>query len=197
VTTRRRSPFRFVKWLLACLTVAGVSAMITYQPDRPRPAIVPGSSDGPAFTVQVVRPRLGLPLGGILPPGVFGVDAELAFTSQSSGAVVGAAGPGRLELAADGWDLVIVTDASGAVGPATSVVFDLVFENRVRRVRARAADPAVGSFTATPLAGADEVSGRFDIELPRCEDAVTGEDLGWPPRPFILHGSFDRLPAVP
>ena len=35
--------------------------------------------------------------------------------------------------------------------------------------------------------------GRFEIELPRCENAATGEALGWPPAPLVLHGSFDRL----
>ena len=38
-----------------------------------------------------------------------------------------------------------------------------------------------------------ELSGSFDIELTRCEDAETGEPLGWPPEPLVLHGSFDRL----
>jgi hypothetical protein len=38
------------------------------------------------------------------------------------------------------------------------------------------------------------MSGSFDIELSHCEDAETGTPLGWPPQPFILHGSFDRLP---
>lgn len=46
-----------------------------------------------------------------------------------------------------------------------------------------------------PLAP-DEFSGNFEIELPICEDAETGQSLGWPPKPFILRGSFDRLPLA-
>jgi hypothetical protein len=38
-----------------------------------------------------------------------------------------------------------------------------------------------------------ELSGSFDIELARSEDADTGTPLGWPPQPLVLHGSFDRL----
>ena len=38
------------------------------------------------------------------------------------------------------------------------------------------------------------LSGAFDVELTHCEDADTGEPLGWPPAPLRLHGSFDRLP---
>ncbi len=81
--------------LLAGLTV------VAYRPDRPVATIVPGSSSGPAFVVQIIRPRLGLPLGGILPPQLFGLEAHLGFESTSPGASIGNVGPGRLELGAD------------------------------------------------------------------------------------------------
>ena len=180
--------------LLAGFAVLVCSTLVAYRPDRPVATIVPGSSSGPAFVVQVIRPRLGLPLGGILPPQLFGLEAHLGFESTSPGASIGSGGPGRLELGADDWDLVLVVDAEGRVTPETQVVFELVFEERPRRVRCRPGDPAIGTLSTTVLAESGELSGSFDIELARCEDANTGKPLGWPPEPLLLHGSFDRLP---
>lgn len=169
-------------------------AVVVYRPDRPVATIVPGSSSGPAFVVQVIRPRLGLPLGGVLPPQLFGLEAHLGFDSTSAGATIGSVGRGHLELGADDWDLVLVIDNDGRVAPETQVVFELVFEERLRRVRCRPGVPAVGMFSTTALQDSGELSGSFDIELAHCEDAATGTPLGWPPQPLVLHGSFDRLP---
>ena len=169
-------------------------SLVEYRPDRPVATIVPGSSSGPAFVVQIIRPRLGLPLGGILPPQLFGLDAHLGFDSTSAGATIGSVGPRRLELGADNWDLVLVLDRDGRVAPETQVVFELVFEEHIRRVRCRTGDPAVGTLSTTALAESGELSGSFDIELAHLEDADTGTPLGWPPEPLVLHGSFDRLP---
>jgi len=171
-------------------------AVVAYRPDRPVATIVPGSSSGPAFVVQIIRPRAGLPLGGILPPGLFGLESHLGFDATSAGATIGRVGPGRLELGADDWDLVVVLDDDGGVGPETQVMFEFVFEERLRRVRCRPGDPAVGTLRTAALPGSDALSGRFDIELVHCEDAETGTPLGWPSQPLVLHGSFDRLPHV-
>ena len=179
-------------WILLSLLLVGL-AVVAYRPDRPIATIVPGSSSGPAFVVQVIRPRLGLPLGGVLPPQLFGFEAHLGFDSTSTGATIGSVGPGRLELGADDWDLVLVLDGDGRVTPETQVVFELMFEERLRRVRCRPGDPAVGALNTTALAESGELSGSFDIELARCEDADTGTPLGWPPQPLVLHGSFDRF----
>ncbi len=189
---------RKASWiLLALVLLAGfavfVFSPVAYRPDRPVATIVPGSSSGPAFVVQIIRPRLGLPLGGILPPQLFGLDAHLGFESTSAGASIGSVGPGRIELGADDWDLVLVLDADGRVTPETQVVFEFVFEERLRRVRCRPGDPAIGTVNITALAESGELSGSFDIELARCEDADTGKPLGWPPEPLVLHGSFDQL----
>lgn len=182
--------------LLSLLLLAGFAGLtvVAYRPDRPVATIVPGSSAGPAFVVQVIRPRLGLPLGGILPPQLFGLEAHLGFDSKSAGASIRSVGPGRIELGADDWELALVLDGDGRVTPATQVVFELVFEERQRRVRCRPGDPAVGTLSTTALAESGELSGRFDIELARCENAETGTSLGWPPGPLVLHGSFDRVP---
>ncbi|MCP3915529.1 MAG: hypothetical protein GY711_08245 [bacterium] len=84
--------------LLAGLAVLVCSALVVYRPDRPVPTIIPGSSSGPAFVVQIIRPRLGLPLGGILPPQVFGLEEHLGFESTSPGASIGGVGSERVEL---------------------------------------------------------------------------------------------------
>ena len=184
-------------WILLSLLLAGLLiglSVVAYRPDRPVATIVPGSSSGPAFVVQIIRPRLGLPLGGILPPQLFGLEAHLGFESTSAGASIGSVGPGRIELDADDWDLVLVLDADGRVTPETHVVFELMFEERLRRVRCRPGDPAIGTLSTTALTESRELSGSFDIELARCENADTGTPLGWPQAPLVLHGSFDRLP---
>jgi hypothetical protein len=181
-------------WLLVGVAVVVFFSLIVYRPDRPVATIVPGSSSDPAFVVQIIRPRLGLPLGGILPPQLFGLEAHLGFEGTSAGASIGSVGPGRLELGADGWDLVLVRDADGRVTPETHVVFELMFEERLLRVRCRPGEPAIGMSSTTALTESGELSGSFDIELARCEEADTGKPLGWPPKPLVLHGSFDQLP---
>ena len=179
--------------LLPLLVLIGL-AVFAYRPDRPVATIVPGSSQGPAFVVQIIRPRLGLPLGGVLPPQLFGLEGHLGFESSSSGATVGRVSPGRIELHADGWSLILLLDDDGRVRPETEVVFPLEFEGHLRMVRCQPGIPAVGTLATNSLAEAGELSGSFDIELARCEDAETETPLGWPPKPFVLHGSFDRLP---
>jgi hypothetical protein len=176
------------------LTLLVGLAVVLYRPDRPIATIDPGSSSGPAFVVQVIRPRAGLPLGGILPPQIFGLESHLGFDSTSAGATIGSVGPRRLELGADDWELVLVLDDDGRVAPGTQLVFELVFEERLRRVRCRPGDLAVGTLSTTALVESGELSGSFDIELAHCEDADTGTPLGWPSQPLVLHGSFDRLP---
>ena len=168
-------------------------SLVVYRPDRPVATIVPGSSSTPAFVAQIIRPRLGLPVGGLLPPQLFGLEAHLGFGSTSAGASIGSVGVGRLELRADGWDLVLVSDADGRVTSETRVIFELMFEERLRKVRCRPADPAIGTLNSTTLADTGELCGSFDVELARCEDAETGKPLGWPPAPLVLHGSFDRI----
>jgi len=191
---RKSSLFYIPLVLLAGFALVVCFLFVFYRPDLPVAKIAPASSSGPAFVVQVVRPRLGLPLGGILPPQLFGLDAHLGFDSTSDGATIRSVGPGRIELGADDWDLLIALDGDGRVTSQTQVVFDLVFEDRLRRVRCRPGDPVVGTLNSVTLGESGELSGNFDIELARCEDAETGKPLGWPPKPLVLHGSFDRLP---
>lgn len=178
--------------LLASIAILTGLALVVHRPDRPVAAIEPGSSSGPAFVVQIIRPRLGLPVGGVLPPAFFGQEAHLGFDSGSADASI-AVSPQRLELGAEGWDVVIAHNAEGRIGSETEAVFHLLFEEELRRVRCRTDDPAVGTFNTGTIADSGELSGTFDIELAHCEDAETEKPLGWPPAPLILHGSFDRL----
>jgi len=179
--------------VLGLAAILGTSLFV-YVPDRPVPTIAAGSSEGPAFVVQVRRPRMGLPLGGVLPPGLFGLEDRLVFDSTGAAAEVVAVDARRVELRGEGWEVALVLDAEGRVSDETQIVFELVFEERPRRVRARAGDAPVGTVETRTLVQGRELWGRFDVELARCEDAASGAPLGWPPRPLVLHGSFDRLP---
>lgn len=192
----QRSSSCMSRILFLFVGVAGllVLTLSLYRPDSRLPTIVPGTSSGPAFVVQVIRPREGLPLGGLLPPGLFGVDAQLGFDSESGGAAH-STGNETIELGADGWELRLVLDSDGQVTQETEIVFTLVFEERKRKVRCRPGDPVIGKLKSVQLKDSGELSGWFDIELSVCEDAETGKSLGWPAKPFILHGSFDRLPV--
>ncbi|MFT5287839.1 MAG: hypothetical protein ACI8TQ_004027 [Planctomycetota bacterium] len=194
--TPNSQPSKIPTMLMMLVGVFVVFALIVVvnKPDRPVPTIVPGSSSEPTFVVQIIRPRMGLPLGGILPPELFDLEEHLGFDSSSPGASIGDVGYERLELSSDDWNLVIVRDGEGRVTSETHVVFDLLFEERPRRVRCRPDDYAIGSFSTTKLSDSTDLSGNFDIEVAHCEDAEAGTPLGWPPQPLILHGSFDRLP---
>lgn len=191
---RNPSLLKFLFLLFLVGVVALVVSPFFYQPDRPVVNIVPGSSAGPKFVVQIIRPRVGLPLGGLLPPKVFGLESSLKFDSDSEGAMVGQAASDRIELAAGKSQLVLVIDQSGQVTPDTFVVFELTFEDKPRTFRGWAGDPAEGKVVLSKLEEANELSGHFDIKIARCEDAETGERIDWPAEPLLLHGSFDRLP---
>ena len=192
--TRDRLPlwFRLPLGLLAGLAILVAFTLVFYRPDWPIATIEPGSSAGPAFVVQIIRPRLGLPVGGLLPPQLFGLERHLGFDSTSDGATVSSLHPERLELKTDGWHVVVARDDDGQVSQGTEVSFELTFRERGLAVRCRPGEPTVGSFDTTRLPSG-ELSGHFDIELAQCERRDTGKSLGWPSKPLVLRGSFDRL----
>ena len=81
---RKTALIRIFLGLQVGLALVVCLALAVYRPDRPVDTIVPGSSSGPAFDVQIIRPRLGLPLGGLLPPHLFGLEDHLGFESASA-----------------------------------------------------------------------------------------------------------------
>jgi hypothetical protein len=96
--------------LLACLVV------LRSRPDEPVAASVPDTSRGPSFEVHVEKPRLARLLFGILPTKLeekLMGGGELRFNHARRGAKIGSVGHDRLELSADGWDLLIETDGKG------------------------------------------------------------------------------------
>jgi len=186
--------------LLVCL--AGLLWFVS----RPNETVVSKTSGGPTFEVNVEKPRMDRFLGGILPTAVEAklIGGELRFDHASRGAKVGSVGPDRLELKAEGWDLLIETDGKGGIAPGTRLVFPIEIAEKKWTLRCRPADRAVGYFNANTRAGADVLDGRFLIEIAKCADAETGEILdteaggnpgdAWPSQPLTLRGSFAGLP---
>jgi hypothetical protein len=176
--------------LLACLV------WLVSRPDRPDAPGIPDTSRGTSFEVHVEKPRLARFLGGILPTKLeeklFG-NSELRFDHASPGAKIGSAGHDRLELSADGWNLLIEIDGEGRVAPATRLVFPIELAERQRTLRCLSADRAVGFLHAATRAGSDLLDGRFLVELATCENVETGKVINWPPAPLTVRGSFEGL----
>ena len=173
---------------------------------RPRETVVSKTSGRPTFEVNVEKPRMDRFLGGILPTAVEAklIGGELRFDHLSRGAKIGSVAPDRLELSADGWDLLIETNGKGGITPGTRLVFPIEIAEKQWTLRCRPADHAVGYFDATTRTGSGEFDGRFLVEIAKCEDAATGEILdteaggnprdAWPSDPLTLRGSFAGLP---
>ena len=173
---------------------------------RPKPTVVSKTSGVPTFEVNVEKPRMDRFLGGILPTGLEAklIGGELRFDHTSRGAKVGHGGLNRLELNADGWDLLIETDGQGGIAPGTRLIFPIEIAEKKWTLSCRPADRVTGYFDASAREASSEFDGRFLVELARCEDAVTGEILdteaggnpgdAWPSQPLTLRGSFAGLP---
>jgi hypothetical protein len=183
--------------LLACVVWL---LLRPHEPDEPVGASVSETSGVPSFEVRVIMPRLGLPLGGILPDWLVarmdGTPREVGFDHANRGARSGNVGPDRLELGADGWDLLIETDGEGRITPGTHLTFPLALGGRQVRLRCRPADRATGYLHATTRAGSDVLDGSFLVELAACKNAESGKAIEWPPAPLTLRGNFNGLPHV-
>jgi hypothetical protein len=151
--------------------------------------------------VVVVVPRLGRPLGGILPDWVVtkmdGTPSELRFDHTNRGAQIVSARANRVELKADDWDFLIETDAEGRVAPGTRLVFPLALGGRNVRLNCRPAEPASGSLSTTTRPGSDEIVGQFIVELASCKNAQSGKIIEWPPAPLTVRGGFVGQPQRP
>jgi hypothetical protein len=187
--------------LLACLVWLVWLGSRPDEPDETVAESVSNTSRGPSFEVRVVMPRLGLPLGGILPDSLVkkfdGTPRELRFDHTSRGAQIVSVGPDRLELRADGWDLFIETDGEGRVAPGTHLVFPLGLGGRQVRLSCRPADLATGYLRTTTRAGSDHLGGSFLVELATCKNAESGKAIEWPPAALTVRGSFVGPPQRP
>jgi hypothetical protein len=176
--------------LLACLVVL----VLLSRPDAPVAENVLDASQGPAFEVRVIVPRMARPLGGILPDSLVrkldGTPSELRFDHTSRGAQIPSVEPNRLELKADGWDLFIETDGEGRVAPGTHLVFPLALGGRQVRLNCRPADPTTGYLHTTTRAGSNDLGGRFLVELATCKNDESRKAIEWPPSPLTVRGSF-------
>lgn len=179
---------------LALVVFAGLVALRLVADESFTPDI-PGATDGPGFSVVVVKPLSSRPIFGLLPGGIIGLPPSvLRFDQTSPGAEIVDVGDDRLELRADGWELVLVTDGAGQVAPGTHLVFSLELANRVRTLRCRPADEASGAFETGTREDSDALNGEFLFELVSSEDAETGKALEWPSRPLTVRGRFAGLP---
>lgn len=187
--------------LLAC--VAGL-VWFGLRPDdlnNTGETVETNTSAGPSFEVRVVVPRMGRPLGGILPDWLVrkldGTPGELRVDHTSRDARIVSVKPDRLELSAEGWNLFIEADGEGRITPATHLVFPLALGGRHVRLDCRPADRATGFLRTKTRQGSGEtdsrLDGRFVVELATCKNADSGKAIEWPPAPLILRGSFADL----
>lgn len=201
-----KRPMKILLIIIALALLAYVLAFIVWPGGRGAPA-VSDASRGPSFEVRVERPRIDRFLYGILP-----VELEetllgggaLRFGHASPGARVGGVGPDRIELKADGWDLLVETDGRGGIGRGTRLVFPMELAEVKYRLRCRPTDGPAGYLHAAPRKDSDLLDGQFVVELSPCENAETGKAIdteaggspgrAWPSPPLTLRGSFAGLP---
>lgn len=183
--------------IIIAVTLLAVLVLLGSRPDERFVARDSDTSPGPSFEVKVVRPLSARPLFGLLPAELEARllgDGDLRFDNDSRGAAIGNAGEDRLELSADGWDLLIETDGEGGVAPGTRLVFPVMLAGKKRTLSCRPADRASGYLRTSIPGGSDEFDGRFLIKLATCENVGTGKTIEWPPAPLTVRGSFEGLP---
>ncbi|HYP01444.1 MAG TPA: hypothetical protein VER76_14740 [Pyrinomonadaceae bacterium] len=205
-TFKKRSLIIIALALLTCLIWL---VWLVSRPGEPDAASVPNTSQGTSFEARVEKPRLARFLGGILPTKLeaklFG-GGELRFDHASRGAKIGSVRHDRLELGAEGWELLIETDGEGRISRGTHLVFPIEIAEVQRTLRCRPADRATGYLHAATRAGSDVLDGRFLVELAHCVNAETGKIIdteaggnpgdAWPSSPLTLRGSFAGLAHV-
>jgi len=177
---------------LIVIALAGLTYLVVLgtHPDDPVAPCAADTSAGPSFDVRIVKPRLARPLFGLVPEGI--LDSKLRFDHGFPGAD-GRVDPERLELSADGWKLLIETDAEGNVAPGSHVTFPIELANKQLTLRCRPADPAAGYLRLTPRADSDDLDGSFVVEFASCEQADTGKAIDWPTRPLTVRGCYEGL----
>ena len=211
VVRSMKTPLKFSLIIIALVLLVCVAGLIWFvsRPDDPFASSRPATSGSPWFVVNIEKPRMDRFLGGILPTAVEAklIGGELRFDHASRGAKVGKVSTDRLELSADGWDLLIESDGKGGIAPGTRLVFPIEIAEKKWTLRCQPAVQAIGYLQATTRADSGELEGRFLVELAKCADAQTGEILdteaggdpgdAWPSDPLTLRGSFAGLPLSP
>ena len=192
--------------IIVLALVAGLACLVWFvsrpeEPDKPDEAVaenVLANSGSSSFEVRVIVPRMGRPLGGILPDSLVrkldGTPSELRFDHTSPGARIASAGNNRVELKADGWDLLIETNGEGRVTSGTYLTFPMPLGGRQVTLSCRPSDRASGYIRAAAREGSGKIdgwlSGSFDIELASCKNAASGKTTDWPPSPLKVRGNF-------
>jgi hypothetical protein len=184
--------------------LAGIVWLVT-RSDEPGAATLSHTGTADSFVVQVERPRMDRPFGGIFPLGLEGrlFGNRLRFDHASKDARVVSISLNRLELAADGWELLIEKDGEGKITDGTHLVFPIEIAEKLWSLRCRPAEPAKGYLSTTMRASSEVIDGDFLIELGHCVDVKTGKILdteaggrpgqAWPESPLTLRGSFAGL----
>ena len=197
--TSRKTAMKASLLIIALALLAGLVwlALRPDEPDEPVGAGVSETSRGTSFEVRVEKPRSALPLFGLLgllPGGDKIGEPVLRFDHTSRGAQVGKVGHDRLELRADGWELLIEIDGEGRITRGTHLVFPILLAEKQRTLRCRPAERANGYLNAATRADSDVLDGSFLVKLAVCENVETGKVIEWPPSPLTLRGSFNGLP---
>ncbi len=171
------------------------------RPDEPTAASVSETSPSPSFEVRVAIPRMGRPLGGILPDWVVkkmdGTPSELRFDHKSSGAQIRSVEDGRVELRADGWEFFMEIDGEGKVAPVTHLVFPVALGGRHLRLNCRPADGAKGYLSTSTRPDSGDVVAHFLVELTTCKNVESAKISQWPPAALTVRGSFVGQPQPP
>jgi len=187
---RKRSLVIIVLALLACFVV------LLSRPEKSVTASVSTTSRGLSFDVNVEKPLLNRPFWE-LPAGFLGAPSRgPRFDHTAPGAHIRSVGPGRLELSADGWDLLIETDGKGGVASGTRLVFPIELAEKRRTLRCRPAAQPSGYLRTTTRAQSHALDGTFVVELANCVNADTGKPIDWPSSPLTVRGSFQGLPPL-
>lgn len=159
------------------------------------------TSRGPAFELHVIVPRMARPFAGILPDWIVGkldgTPSVLHFDHTSSGARILSAGPNRVELKADDWSFFIESDGEGRIAQTTRLVFPIQLGGRQVRLSCLPTNPTIGYLNTASRAGAEEINGRFLVELLNCKNADSGKVTNWPPAALTVRGSFAGLRPSP
>jgi hypothetical protein len=184
--------------IIAIVLLVGFVVFVL-RPDAPVAPNFPNTS-GPAFQVNVVKPRSARPLFGILPNMLeekLETNRERQFDHASHGARIGNISPNRLELSADGWAVLIETDTEGNITPASYLVYTREIGETQHRLRCRPEAQPTGYLRTNTRADSNLLDGNFLIKVATCENDETGKVIGWPPSPLTVHGGFKGLPRRP